>query len=102
MHRVVIIPDHQLFYTYGSLDFHVEAYDAYDNAIPTIDVSWSSKDGQITRDGHFSTGTEPAKYEIIATVSDGRTSLQTSRTIYVTTLSIPDHIGADRRPLPRQ
>ena len=46
MYRVMIIPDQQLFYTNGSFDFRIEAYDAYDNAIPNIEVSWSSKDGQ--------------------------------------------------------
>ena len=92
MYRVMIIPDQQLFYTNGSFDFRIEAYDAYDNAIPNIEVSWSSKDGQITRDGHFSTGTEPAKYEIVATVSDGETSLKASRIVHTVDLSIPHDI----------
>ena len=56
MYRVMIIPDQQLFYTNGSFDFRIEAYDAYDNAIPNIEVSWSSKDGQITL------GSRPVKW----------------------------------------
>ena len=92
IHRVMIIPDQQLFYTNGSFDFRIEAYDAYDNAIPNIEVSWSSKDGHITRDGHFSTGTEPAKYEIVANVSDGETSLQALRIVHTVDLSIPHDI----------
>ena len=92
MYRVMIIPDQQLFDTNGSFDFRIEAFDAYDNAIANIEISWSSQDGQITRDGHFSTGTEPAKYEIVANVSDGETSLKASRIVHTVDLSIPHDI----------
>ena len=51
MYRVMIIPDQQLFDTNGSFDFRIEAFDAYDNAIANIEISWSSQDGQITRTG---------------------------------------------------
>jgi hypothetical protein len=81
--QVTLNPPSPTVYTGDSIPFSLAAFDAYGNPIPNPSVRWVAEFGEVDSSGRFTANRRPGTAQITAFVSDGKATVQTSRSINV-------------------